>query len=198
MNKLLTFASVAVLSAAASTNAATIQDRVTYRASTDIYLGDSPCVGGLCDNSRRLLGNTPTSNSFQFNMEYDGVNDAAVEAYNDNNRPGLNFANADNYGFTFGATGTADWIISGGGDTPFSGDWYDIDNNGNLSDGDFLSLAVLDTPFLNTEVAGYTYREGGTDTWLSVEFSSPVPVPAAAWLFGSALLGLGAIKRKRG
>jgi hypothetical protein len=27
--------------------------------------------------------------------------------------------------------------------------------------------------------------------------ASPVPVPAAAWLFGSALLGLGAIKRKR-
>jgi len=27
---------------------------------------------------------------------------------------------------------------------------------------------------------------------------SPVPLPAAAWLFGSALLGLGGIKRKRG
>jgi hypothetical protein len=26
---------------------------------------------------------------------------------------------------------------------------------------------------------------------------SPVPVPAAAWLFGSALLGLGVIKRKK-
>ena len=28
-------------------------------------------------------------------------------------------------------------------------------------------------------------------------FTNEVPLPAAAWLFGSALLGLGAIKRKR-
>ena len=31
-----------------------------------------------------------------------------------------------------------------------------------------------------------------------VERVSPVPIPAAAWLFGSALLGLGALKRKKG
>ena len=33
------------------------------------------------------------------------------------------------------------------------------------------------------------FQSGGT--------ISPVPLPAAAWLFGSALLGLGALKRKR-
>ena len=34
------------------------------------------------------------------------------------------------------------------------------------------------------------------DVYLGVE-SSPVPVPAAAWLFGSALIGLAGIKRKK-
>ncbi|MEH6590700.1 MAG: VPLPA-CTERM sorting domain-containing protein [Halioglobus sp.] len=36
-------------------------------------------------------------------------------------------------------------------------------------------------------------------TWATVTLAgpSPVPIPAAAWLFGSALLGLGAIKRRR-
>ncbi len=33
-------------------------------------------------------------------------------------------------------------------------------------------------------------------TW-GVDTLSPVPVPAAAWLFGSALLGLGAVKRRK-
>ena len=32
---------------------------------------------------------------------------------------------------------------------------------------------------------------------LEVVYAPPVPIPAAAWLFGSALLGLGALKRKK-
>ena len=32
---------------------------------------------------------------------------------------------------------------------------------------------------------------------LSYDVINPVPVPAAAWLFGSALVGLGAVKRKK-
>jgi hypothetical protein len=35
------------------------------------------------------------------------------------------------------------------------------------------------------------------DSTLTLTSISAVPIPAAAWLFGSALLGLGAIKRKR-
>lgn len=35
-----------------------------------------------------------------------------------------------------------------------------------------------------------------TPTFGRIDGVSPVPVPAAAWLFGSALLGLGAIRRK--
>jgi hypothetical protein len=41
-----------------------------------------------------------------------------------------------------------------------------------------------------------TIDPGSEDVWASWSLS-PVPVPAAAWLFGSALIGLGAIKRKR-
>lgn len=32
---------------------------------------------------------------------------------------------------------------------------------------------------------------------ISYEFMSPVPVPAAAWLFGSALIGLGFLKKRK-
>jgi hypothetical protein len=40
------------------------------------------------------------------------------------------------------------------------------------------------------------YYLGGTDFNGTVS-SSAVPLPAAAWLFGSALLGFGALKRRK-
>jgi hypothetical protein len=37
----------------------------------------------------------------------------------------------------------------------------------------------------------------GTNVGLNWSPASPVPVPAAAWLFGSALISLAGIKRKK-
>jgi len=47
------------------------------------------------------------------------------------------------------------------------------------------------------------FRTTPTDSWntvggaLAFQLDGEVPIPAAAWLFGSALLGLGALKRKK-
>lgn len=49
---------------------------------------------------------------------------------------------------------------------------------------------------LNFGALGTTYSDG-TQNVLNYSVVNAVPIPAAAWLFGSALLGLGAIKRKR-
>ncbi len=64
-----------------------------------------------------------------------------------------------------------------------------------------------DTGILNYEFAGiqgeitldsvtlsFNYEEN--PDWIAPA-PSEVPIPAAAWLFGSALLGLGAMKRKK-
>ena len=47
---------------------------------------------------------------------------------------------------------------------------------------------------VTNDVSGGSAWENLGWTWAQ---ASPVPIPAAAWLFGSAILGLGALKRKR-
>lgn len=48
--------------------------------------------------------------------------------------------------------------------------------------------------FDGDDVANFAYISG---SWLSYSSSAVVPVPAAAWLFGSGLLGLVGISRRR-
>jgi hypothetical protein len=64
-----------------------------------------------------------------------------------------------------------------------------------LNDSSLFMLADLS----NTGVLSLDLPEGVTFTSESGSFLSVtnVPLPAAAWLFGSALLGLGALKRKK-
>ncbi|MGK0500877.1 MAG: hypothetical protein ACJAYG_002531 [Oceanicoccus sp.] len=53
---------------------------------------------------------------------------------------------------------------------------------------------------IGTSVDGIVFDAGTViidDVWLGVVETTAVPVPAAAWLFGSALLGLAGIKRKK-
>jgi hypothetical protein len=53
---------------------------------------------------------------------------------------------------------------------------------------------------IGTSVDGIVFEAGTViidDVWLGIVEPAPVPVPAAAWLFGSALLGLVTVKRNR-
>jgi len=52
--------------------------------------------------------------------------------------------------------------------------------------------------YLHTAGLGFTLPAGVTFTSASNEFLTAVPVPAAVWLFGSALLGLIGVGRRRG
>jgi len=90
----------------------------------------------------------------------------------------------------------------------------DLGFNGEGSTGDFDAIA-FNADFLNTGVSGVVFNQqtltGATNAQLlgsgGVDFTSEitggnfvvtaVPVPAAAWLFGSALLGLGVVRRKK-
>ena len=59
---------------------------------------------------------------------------------------------------------------------------------------DTLFLGFVDGDFFVGDPDFYSDNSGE----LEVEFSiSAVPIPAAAWLFGSALIGLVAIKRRK-
>lgn len=68
---------------------------------------------------------------------------------------------------------------------PFAGDNYGLPN---------IASGTID--YLHTAAFGYTLPEGVTFTSASGQFMSPVPVPAAVWLFGSGLLGLVSIARR--
>jgi hypothetical protein len=85
----------------------------------------------------------------------------------------------------------------------------DLGLNGEGSFGDFDSDANV-AGFLNSGLSSLIFNEqqgGGflTDAQeigapvgvAGATFASAVPVPAAAWLFGSALLGLGVVRRKK-
>jgi hypothetical protein len=83
---------------------------------------------------------------------------------------------------------------------------FDIEGTGVLSlNNSFCCLPQLfnGEPLLFLAGENYTFsvqspRELEAVTFGSIEASvSTVPIPAAAWLFGSALLGLGAVKRKK-
>lgn len=53
---------------------------------------------------------------------------------------------------------------------------------------------------IGTSKDGIVFEAGTViidDVWLGVVAPSAVPVPAAAWLFGSALLGLAGVKRRK-
>jgi len=48
-----------------------------------------------------------------------------------------------------------------------------------------------------SDIITFTGAINGTGQSTNTYFATPVPVPAAAWLFGSALIGLAGIKRKQ-
>ena len=55
----------------------------------------------------------------------------------------------------------------------------------------------LAAPFINNQAFGLAHGEFCSYEGGVCLYNAAVPIPAAAWLFGSALLGIGAIKRKK-
>lgn len=67
-----------------------------------------------------------------------------------------------------------------------------------LATGVLTSPIQLTLPLIFSFDAGVWFTDGGPFGTLAGtgELISPIPIPAAAWLFGSALLALGGLKRK--
>jgi hypothetical protein len=60
------------------------------------------------------------------------------------------------------------------------------------------TTANVVTQFANVLGAGFFQLNGGDLTWNVPANGTPVPLPAAAWLFTSGLAGLGLFGRRRG
>jgi len=60
-----------------------------------------------------------------------------------------------------------------------------------------LNPLVIDTTIGNSTTIGYHNATMTSLTEMTLTAVAPVPVPAAAWLFGSGLLGLVTVSRKR-
>jgi len=73
-------------------------------------------------------------------------------------------------------------------------DWASFSMDFTILDGAALTGQLLQFGF---ETTGGNYADSGI-YYDNINFTSEVPVPAAAWLFGSAILGLAGIGRKRG
>lgn len=64
-------------------------------------------------------------------------------------------------------------------------------------DGLWGSSTVIGDSLIQTLNGDQIIRANAASSFLLTGSVSAVPIPAAAWLFGSALLGLGVIKRKK-
>ena len=84
----------------------------------------------------------------------------------------------------FGGGGAGNGCFGGGGGGGYSGG-----DGGRLAGGGG-SFNAGDNPF---SLAGQGFGDGA----LEISMVSSVPIPAAAWLFGSALAGLGVLRRKK-
>ena len=163
--------------------------------------------GGILTGSGDIIEDVTNTNGGQFNA---GNSPGSMTIGGDYTQ--------DQYStFTFELAGTEqgteyDWVDVGG-TANLAGElevlWYD-DFTASLGDTfDILSAETIDGEFdiltlvmlgvgLEWDVSYLFDFVGSTDiVRLSVIESSAVPVPAAAWLFGSALIGLVGIKRKK-
>ena len=61
---------------------------------------------------------------------------------------------------------------------------------------DIESFADIESQFFEIELIENLNCPTGCTGFNEILFASPIPVPAAAWLFGSALVGLGLVRRR--
>ena len=133
-------------------------------------------LGGITNTPN--FGNYPTANILQFSFEQ-SVRDVTFSFDN----AGLNACPNGGCSFisAFDSMGNTLEVISAADGNIFE----------DLQDYSFISSGIKTIQFNNGS-------DG--DWWFYVSdlaYTSEVPVPAAAWLFGSALAGLGVVRRKK-
>jgi hypothetical protein len=84
--------------------------------------------------------------------------------------------------------------------------WQDLFDNMTITSNEGYSMTFgnsdgffsqIDTFAIGQNLTSFTLSANYGGAFLNAVQISQVPLPAAAWLFGSALLGLGAIKRRQ-
>jgi hypothetical protein len=106
--------------------------------------------------------------------------------------------------FEIGTTGIVASVSLPNGGAPGGIEWFTYPA---FSSGSFSSLEILGYPFpvAGETINGYlggaslaAYTQGGSENvYVSITGTSPVPILPAVWLFGSALVGLIGINRKK-
>ena len=182
----MTLAFVAVL-VFAPANAALVNYTITGTVDTGggggfgLNDGDTVTATGVFDDTPILGG----SGSISFESPSSG-NTMSIDL----NGTIITAANDDRYS---GGTGTGPNLIFSSytaGSSAVLSNFDFSDYSGSTTHTDFSSLFLAFTGF----DLGFNYLQG---TWGSTVAITAVPVPAAVWLFGSGLLGLVGIARKK-
>ncbi len=108
------------------------------------------------------------------------------------NLPGANNADPD-FQVSMGFLATPDAPVQPNGINP--GEELTINFNVGASFDDILAELADGTIRMGIHVQGFA--SGGSESFVNGGGPSPVPLPAAVWLFGSALLGLIGIGRRK-
>lgn len=136
---------------------------------------------------------TVTQGLFGLGVDSGTLDDWAL----DNNWPG---ANPEALTFSFTHAVILDSIDLGLFDNIFDSgkSFYTLDGGSAVTITDSITLVGLEFSDLVISTNTRGFLESGTSFRVNqLQVSSVVPVPAAVWLFGSALLGLVGIKRKK-
>jgi hypothetical protein len=171
-------------------------------ATSNMTLSDSL----IANPTWRLATNAEVEDLFeQLFPQYDNVNDLGFVAWNRVESFEGQFENAQNFESLFGPAQPP--FFRAGGYT--YGLYYDEDNilrmlgtlnyydgsSGNTADGEFLGANVYGPEFIE-DYSSYLYTDSGSAFGTFLVSKTVVPVPAAVWLLGSALAGLGWFRRK--
>ena len=106
------------------------------------------------------------------------------------------------------------WSSIGGSDITYESNWLSDTNLTNISSGDSLSGFIVHVGEIPAEINFYAFAENGvgdyeeyyesdafyqgrTPGFEGTAIGSAVPIPAAVWLFGSGLIGLIGIARRK-
>lgn len=216
--KLISLAAIALVSST-SVNAAPIE--VTFEVNTldysvVIYPPGSGPVSANIELNFTVKNNIP-------GLYNQGVNKFGIDIFSQSNTPYRGYPDAPNW--SQGVT-TFNTLVDGGRDILFETNWLNTRATDYIKSGDSLSGFTVIVPEVPDVINFYAYTSstiyvgdirtlytegdefyrrdldiGGEQYTVDLGFEgvalAPVPVPAAVWLFGSGLLGLISVARRK-